>query len=193
MREKPLDQLAGLQGDDPTRVTGVFIKNLTGLRSYLAGFLSTPQDVEDVLQDTYIRALESEKLQPIRSPKAYLYRICKNLALNHRQKASERLNSYIEDLEDVSFHVGGRSLDEQVENELQFSHFCRAAKSLPPQCRKVFVLKKVYGFSNKEISERLGIAVSTVDKHLAKGLIACRDYLKRKGYRFLSAPLASRD
>jgi RNA polymerase sigma-70 factor (ECF subfamily) len=44
---------------------------------------------------------------------------------------------------------------------------------LPLQCRRAFLLKKVYGLSQKEIAGYLGISESTVEKHVAKGLLHC--------------------
>ena len=52
---------------------------------------------------------------------------------------------------------------------------------LPPLCRRVFVLRKVYRLSHDEISEVLGVSHSTIEKHVAKGLIRCRDYLRDVG------------
>lgn len=167
-----------------TPVTEVFIKNLGGLRSYLSRFFHSTHDIEDVLQDAYIRAVEAEKVNQIQTPKAFLYKICKNLAINHRNKAAQKLTTCIEDFEELYVLDGTASLDNQVEQETRFVQFCDAVRSLPPQCRSVFVLKKVYGLSSKEIARRLNINVSTVDKHLAKGMVSCRNHLERKGYGF---------
>jgi RNA polymerase sigma-70 factor (ECF subfamily) len=41
----------------------------------------------------------------------------------------------------------------------------------------VFVLRMIDGLSQREIAERLGIAISTVEKHLARGLQQCRTEL----------------
>jgi RNA polymerase sigma-70 factor (ECF subfamily) len=45
----------------------------------------------------------------------------------------------------------------------------------------VFVLRKVFKLSREEISEVLGISTSTIEKHVAKGLVRCRDYLREMG------------
>jgi RNA polymerase sigma-70 factor (ECF subfamily) len=52
---------------------------------------------------------------------------------------------------------------------------------LPPLCRRVFVLRKVYRLSHDEIAEVLGVSHSTIEKHVAKGLVRCRDYLRQAG------------
>ena len=59
--------------------------------------------------------------------------------------------------------------------------FCRAVGGLPEQCRRAFILKKVYGLSQQDIASRLGIAPAEVEKHIAKGLLMCRDYMDQAG------------
>ena len=58
--------------------------------------------------------------------------------------------------------------------------FANAVAALPSQCRKVLVLKKIEGLSQREIAARLGIAESTVEKHLAKALLLTRDFMARR-------------
>lgn len=167
-----------------TRMTDIFIENMNGLKYYLRRFFSSTRDIEDVLQDTYIRAIETEKVTEIHSPKAYLYKICKNLALNHHAKAAHKLTDYIADFDYLNVLDSDISLEDRTEQERRFMLFCHSVKQLPPQCRRAFVLKKVYGLTSKEIADRLNIKVSTVDKHLSKGLSLCRNYLERRGYGF---------
>ena len=52
---------------------------------------------------------------------------------------------------------------------------------LPVQARRVFVLKKVYGYSQREIAEELGLAQSTVEKHVALAVRRCAEYMSRHG------------
>jgi RNA polymerase sigma-70 factor (ECF subfamily) len=68
-------------------------------------------------------------------------------------------------------------VEDQVEADRQFGAFCQAVERLPKQCRKVFTLKQVYGLSQKEIAERLGINEKTVEYHVSRGLLYCRRYL----------------
>ena len=60
--------------------------------------------------------------------------------------------------------------------------FCRAVASLPAQCRKAFLMRKVYGMSHKDVAEQLGISISTVEKHVASGLLRCSTHLREGGY-----------
>ena len=58
--------------------------------------------------------------------------------------------------------------------------FTEAILSLPRQCQRVFVLKKVYGHSHQEISSKLGISISTTEKHVATGLKRCTEFMQSK-------------
>jgi len=51
---------------------------------------------------------------------------------------------------------------------------------LPAQCRKVYLLRKVHGLSHKEISDRLEISISAVEKHILRGVLKCRAYVKER-------------
>ena len=52
---------------------------------------------------------------------------------------------------------------------------------MPPRRREVFIMKKVEGLTRKEISEKLGISIITVDSHLLKANNYLKDELKKYG------------
>jgi hypothetical protein len=47
------------------------------------------------------------------------------------------------------------------------------AKALPAECRQVFTLRKVYGYSGREIANRLGIPERAVEEHLIQAVRRC--------------------
>src|SRR3546814_10383284 len=52
-------------------------------------------------------------------------------------------------------------------------------QTLPPKCREAFELKKFQDFSQRRIAEHMGIAESTVEKHLAKALRLVSEAMKQ--------------
>jgi len=149
------------------------------LKIYLGRILKRPEDVEDIAQESFMRVLEAGSKGKIEYPKAYLYRTARNLAFNALARKSNQLEDYIEDLPDPDVIGEGLSLEDQVMAQKRFELFCRATAELPEQCRRVMILCRVYGLSQKEVSERLNISVSTVEKHIAKGLLRCADYMEK--------------
>jgi len=66
---------------------------------------------------------------------------------------------------------------QRIEFEERFKLFCRSVRNLPQQCRKAYVLRKVYGLSQKEIAQYMNLSEKTVEKHLAQGLLRSNQYL----------------
>ena len=96
------------------------------------------------------------------------------------EKKSRSLINFIEDFSDQEYCSNEPAVDDQVDSRQRMLVFWQAVATLPPQCQKVFVLKKMHGYSHKEIAKSLHISVSTVEKHVAAGLKRCRIYMENK-------------
>jgi RNA polymerase sigma-70 factor (ECF subfamily) len=172
-----------MEAESPRGLSAVFLTQQFSLKRFIARFFSSPQDIEDVAQEAYLRAFNAEKAgEQVRSPKAFLFRIAKNVALNELARKSRLLTDYIEDSTAQDVLDTGSSTEGQAMDQEKLAMFCRAVASLPVQCRRAFLMRKVYGLSHKEIAEQLGISISTVEKHVASGLLRCSTYLREGGY-----------
>ncbi len=154
--------------------------------SRLLGRIVKPHDIDDILQETFIRACAAAEKTEIRHPRSFMLKTAQNLALNHVTTAYSR-RTQMEDFSSADVSSVGRSLiSESLESEFEskerFLGFCRAVRTLPPQCRRVFVLRKVYGLTQKEIAEYLRVSESTVEKHVAKGLLLCVRSMRDAGH-----------
>ncbi len=138
-------------------------------------------DIDDIVQETFVRSYEADLNRPIRHPRAFMLKTAKHLALNHLQHSDQRLVDSLDEIVDADFAAKTPSLERQFESRERFLMFCRAVRELPLQCRRAFILKKVYGLSQKEIADYLGISESTVEKHVAKGILGCWTYLDAHG------------
>ena len=156
-----------------------YSKVINRLKAYIAGFLPIKEDVDEIAQEAFLRVLQAESKSVIRHPKAYLYRAVRNLALNKLNSASYQITDYIEDLLGVEAAEESISLERQAMSKQQFESFCQAVAQLPEQCRRVLVYRKVYGYSQREVAEKLDISISTVEKHLVKGMARCANYLSQ--------------
>ncbi len=167
-----------------SRLLTAFIKHEAGIRHLLSRYMSRNQDIEDLLQETFLKAFAAEGRWTIRAPKSYLFRIAKNLALNELVKKSNTTTDYIEDFPtpDVLYDSEQTSVTNEVEVQQQLTILVKAISSHPTQCRRVVVMRKVEGLSFKEVAERLDISVSTAEKHAAKGLLKCAQVMQNKGF-----------
>ena len=141
-----------------------------------------PHDIEDIVQETFARCYEASRSTPIRHPRSFLLTTARNLAINHVTSADNKRTDRVASFDELAVSLYTRPLEHGVEAQEQFLLLCRAVSQLPVQCRRAFILKKVYGLSRKEIAAYMGISESTVQKHVAKGLLMCSEYLERSGY-----------
>lgn len=153
------------------------------LRSTLARAVShivPPREIEDIVQETYVRVCQVENQSDILHPRSFMLKTARNLALDHIKRAESRLSvSLDDDLEGELLNLTTRddeTYDRAVANQ-EFGHFCEAVRLLPIQCRKAFVLRKVYGYSQKEIAASLAISENTVEKHIATGIKRCTYFM----------------
>lgn len=170
---------------------GLYTLYLT-LRSHLARAVMRivpPKEVEDIVQETYVRICQIGKDgRTIDEPRAFLFRTARNLALDYLKRSETQLTISLDDeAPGLGFMEPEGHIDQtfnQVASDEEFALFCEAVRELPVQCRRVFVLKKVYGYSQREIARQLNISENTVEKHIAMGVKRCTLFMRQYDEKF---------
>ncbi|GAB4503510.1 MAG: sigma-70 family RNA polymerase sigma factor [Anaerolineales bacterium] len=147
--------------------------------------LGDPQDAEDVLQTTFLKAFQSiGNFKGRSSLSTWLYRIAVNEALMslRRQKPT------------VSVAMEYESDEENIEHPAQFTDWCclpedellsaeakryldLAVRRLPEKLRIVFLLRDVEGLSIKETAEALNLTETAVKTRLLRARLNLREQL----------------
>ena len=178
------DHNSATVGTDPearrSDISEAFVEQQRPLRAFISRFIRGPQDIDDIAQETFVRAFLAEQKGDIQHPKAYIYRVARNLAFETLSKKSTQLTSYIEDSCDLALLQSGEDIEVATIVKEKFDRVKVAIAEMPPQCQRVFIMHKVYGFKYKEISQQLGISVSTVEKHIMTGLKKCKQSVKNQ-------------
>jgi RNA polymerase sigma-70 factor (ECF subfamily) len=162
-----------------------WLKNFLAIRPLLfrvVGRIVRPEEIEDIVQETFILSYAASRKKKIDSPRAFMMQTAKNIALNVTKRADHKQHFSFDDLLDEDFTAHSENVEDRYQSEEMFVYFCRAIAELPVDCRRVFILKKVYGLSQVEIAERFGISVSMVEKHVAKGMAMTGKYMVTQGY-----------
>ena len=159
-------------------VSAAFLENHAFLKRFLARFFSDRQDIEDVAQEAYLRAYVAEQQKEIEQPRAYLFRIARNLALTKLTKKSEKITDYLEESGASVVIECGAAADSEVEAQESLGLYCEAVAALPEKCRQVFLLRKVHGLAHKEIADRMSLSVSSVEKYLRRGILECKAFVQ---------------
>jgi RNA polymerase sigma-70 factor (ECF subfamily) len=158
-------------------LTSLYERLNTALKRYASRYFRRPQEIEDIVQEAFVRVLEAQNSRKIQVDDAYMYRTTRNLALNTLKKSETRLTDTVGDLLSETVLLESISLEDEFESRERFQLFCSAVRQLPRKCQRVFILRKVYGLSLKEIAERMDISVKTVEVHMTKAIVRCTDYM----------------
>lgn len=129
------------------------------------------QDVEDVAQEAYLRAYVAEQKKEIDQPKAFLFTIAKNIALNKLSQKSMQITGYLEDKPELEGVIESPSAYEVAAAHEDFRNYCSAVVGLKGKVREAFLLRKVHGSSHKEIAEKMNVSISSVEKYLRQATI----------------------
>ena len=160
-----------------SEVFSAFQENESIIRRFLRRFTSQQHDVDDICQETIMRALEAERSKSIHDPRAFLFGVARNVVRKDLDRKSRQLVDFINDFTPDQYLADQPTVEEELDSDKRLEKFALAVASLPSQCQKVFVLKKMHGYSHKEIARKLGISISTVEKHAAAGLKRCSEQM----------------
>ena len=165
--------------DKKLAVFSVFVDCKSSLRNMVSKYLSHKSDVEDVLQETFIRTFAADQKDTIEYPKLYMFKTAKNLVQRENTKLTAKLTDYLDD--DAIQSISSQDIHpvETISAERQSELLLEALDSLPEQCQKVTRLRILQDLSIKEIANQLGLSVSTTEKHLSKGYERCDNYVRQ--------------
>lgn len=164
----------------PSGLLSAYEQHLNALKRYVMRIIHVESDVDDVVQEAFMRAYKAEKKGDIRQPKSYLFRVAKHVALNQIRQKVNRPTDFLEDSDPASILVSDWTLEDEVLAQERLGIHCAAVATLPPRRRRVYLMRKVYGMSHKAIADSLGITVSTVEAHLVKACRQCHTHIQSK-------------
>ncbi|WP_026223599.1 RNA polymerase sigma factor [Methylosarcina fibrata] len=166
--------MAGIQLPDTLNMDALFYGHKIELTRHLAKIVKCDETAADLVQESYLILHKASQRQTIEHPRGFLFRIATHLAFNYlrRNKIADTHSQHLTNDDQAS-----PSAEHLVTEKQRLERFVRIVEELPPRCRDVFVLFKVHGMSQKEIAEELGISVSGVEKHIARGLSCIRRQL----------------
>ncbi|MDP2137985.1 MAG: RNA polymerase sigma factor, partial [Candidatus Didemnitutus sp.] len=133
-------------------------------------------EAQDIAHDAYLRVYPAVEQGAARKPEALLYTTARRLAINRLKRRSQGpIARDSVNLEATASPQPG--VPQQVMAHQEWKRLEQAIADLPPGCRAVLVLRKVELLSHREIADRLGIAISTVEKQHARALRLLRSAL----------------
>ena len=167
--------------------------HVTALYNFALRMTSDPDDANDLLQETYMKAYRFwDKFEPGTNCKAWLFRIMKNSYINiYRKESKEPDKVDYEDIQNFyntirSEYTDPNDMEAKLYRNLLDDDLTRAVESLPEDFRTVVILCDIEGFTYEEIAEFVDCPIGTVRSRLHRGRKLLRskliEYARVRGY-----------
>lgn len=169
------------------------IPHLDALYNFALRLTSDPNDSEDLVQDTVVKAYRFfGSYEKGTNAKAWLFRILKNSYINNYRKKSKKPQQV--DYDEVStFYETVRAertdtsdLEDKMYRELMDDDITGALEQLPEDFRTVVLLCDVEGFTYEEIANMLDVPIGTIRSRLHRGrnLLKAQlmEYAQKRGF-----------
>jgi RNA polymerase sigma factor (sigma-70 family) len=151
-----------------------FLREVLPLEAALTRFLRrnwrNESEVDDLLQEVYVRVFEGAQKQIPESAKPFVFATAHNLLVDRVRHSKVVPIEAVAELDalDVVADEPGPDRNAIARDELRRLQL--ALDRLPPRAREAIVLKQVEGLPRREVAARMKITERTVQWHLSEGL-----------------------
>ncbi|HUO23562.1 MAG TPA: RNA polymerase sigma factor [Caulobacteraceae bacterium] len=152
------------------------------LRAWLSSRRLPGLEIDDIIQETYARLIQAESLESVRAPKAYIFQTAWSVLVSHVRRERVVNMQALADVDHLAVQADAPSPEQQTADRDELLQLAEAIAVLPGKIGDVFRLRRVQGLSQKAVAVRLGLAESTVEKHMRRGLMLLLEHFTRGGY-----------
>lgn len=144
------------------------------LCSHAVRFVYTPEVAEDIVADVFYHFWKLDSYATVQhSYRTYLYAAVRHRAFNYLRDelTGNRTPASLDDVHQAGQYETPQTL---IEYDETFQRVEKAISDLPPQCQRIFLMSRFENRKNQEIADELGLALKTVEAHMARALQALR-------------------
>ncbi len=134
-------------------------------------------DVEDLLQDIYVRVYEFAQKEIPDKARAYVFQTARNLIANRVRDRRVVPMDAVADLDALGIAIDTPGPDQSLVARDELRRLREAIDTLPPRYRDVVILRRIKDLSRSEIATRLGLTEASVSVYLTEGMYALADIL----------------
>lgn len=140
------------------------------LQRYFEKRIGRQADTEDLVQHVFLRLAGGGRVEATPGVEGYLFKIATNLLRDRQRRMAVRNSTVHESYEDEMHGADSDSPGPErlAQSSQLIEQLVAALHELPERTREVFTLYHLHDLSHAQIATRLGIAVSTIEKHMAR-------------------------
>ena len=140
------------------------------LRICLSRFTHNRADTDELVQESYARllALDLETLREVRSLTGYALVVARRIALDWLKHQKVLQIELLPDSDILVLPGEGTFTEDLVNCHQEIERLLANVEKLPPKCGRVFTLRTMFGFTQKEVGRLLDVTVHTVEQYMLK-------------------------
>jgi RNA polymerase sigma factor (sigma-70 family) len=147
------------------------------LRQFLRRSVRNQSNIDDLVQDVYVRVCEAANREIPNPVKPFVFTIARNILIDRVRREHVVSIEAVEDLDALNIAIDAPGPEQSVIAREELRRVQAALDRLPPRAREAVILRKVDDLSWREIAERMGIAEGTVDRHIKDAMRALASML----------------
>lgn len=156
----------------------IFVAHRSQLCHMATKILGSRDRAEDVVQDAYLKVMDAKTVFVVKQPAAYVFRIVRNLAIDHYRRAALESGVFTDEEEGQNVPSSVSATPEALSiSRQQLGLVARALDQLPERTRRVFELYRVGGHTQREIAQMLDVSPTLVNFMIRDALDHCRNAL----------------
>jgi len=142
-------------------------------------------DVDDIIQETYSRLMTAESVQHVHDARSYTFQVAGSVVIDNLRRMKVVSIASVPDFDYLEVVSDEPSPERQVIDRDELHRLAGTIARLPGRIREVFTLRRVYGLSQREVAQKMAIAESTVEKHMARGFLLLLEQFRDGGNQAL--------
>ncbi|MFO1451675.1 MAG: RNA polymerase sigma factor [Opitutaceae bacterium] len=150
------------------------------LKAYLRGSFPSVRDVDDLVQETFLRVWKARLSHPIDSARSFLFQVARHLAIDVVRRNQTVVQESLRDSVAETVMEERPTALETLAHAERVAVVAEALAELPDRCREIFILRKLKQIPQKEIASRLGISERTVESQVTRGMKLCEAYFRHR-------------
>lgn len=166
--------------EDMTFIANLYKRYELNIRKLLMHRSHHRQDVEDIVQDTFLKAHKVSNWGEIDNPEAYLVSIAKSAYNNHTRKKIKNIAGNTLDITQAEIADDRPTAERIIAGKQDMKELGKVINSLTPRLKQAVIMIKVRKLSYVEASEIMNISKRTLENHVANAMAECRRKINTK-------------
>ena len=140
------------------------------VRRWLSRSRLASVEIEDIIQEAYCRLSTLTDATHISNPRAYFFTVVRNVVMDHVRRARVVRMETVAEIDALNVAWDAPTPETIAGSRRELERVSEMISRLPERCRRIFIMRKIDGMSQREIASTLGVTETIVENDVVRGL-----------------------